>query len=199
MAKVKRENPQVFAQIENRIKELTGSQAKVGWFESARYENGTPVAYVAAIQEYGAYINHPGGTPYKIVNGQAVFVSKSSPEAASLPKTKPHPIVIPPRPFMRPTVAEKTPEWKKILLDGSKAILRGNATSQLVMEAVSSKAAGDIAKTIARIWQPPLKEATVKARARRLKSHEITQSLRKPLVDTGMLIQSITHVVENDK
>lgn len=28
--------------------------AKVGWFPSAQYEDGTPVAYVAAIQEFGS-------------------------------------------------------------------------------------------------------------------------------------------------
>jgi hypothetical protein len=27
---------------------------KVGWVDSSKYENGTPVAYVASIQEYGA-------------------------------------------------------------------------------------------------------------------------------------------------
>lgn len=34
--------------------ELTTLSAKVGWMESAVYPDGTPVAYVAAIQEYGA-------------------------------------------------------------------------------------------------------------------------------------------------
>lgn len=29
-------------------------EAKIGWFPSAKYANGTPVAYVAAIQEFGA-------------------------------------------------------------------------------------------------------------------------------------------------
>ena len=28
--------------------------AQVGWFPSAKYEDGTPVAYVATVQEYGA-------------------------------------------------------------------------------------------------------------------------------------------------
>lgn len=35
------------------IKTLDGERGKVGWFESAKYEDGTPVAYVATIQEYG--------------------------------------------------------------------------------------------------------------------------------------------------
>lgn len=35
-------------------KGLQGATAKVGWFESAVYESGTPVALVAVVQEYGS-------------------------------------------------------------------------------------------------------------------------------------------------
>lgn len=33
---------------------LDGIEGKVGWFETAHYPDGTPVAYVAAIHEHGA-------------------------------------------------------------------------------------------------------------------------------------------------
>lgn len=36
------------------LKDMDGVRGKVGWFESARYPNGTPVAMVAAIHEFGA-------------------------------------------------------------------------------------------------------------------------------------------------
>lgn len=32
--------------------------SRVGWFEGAKYEDGTPVAYVAAIQEFGSAKNN---------------------------------------------------------------------------------------------------------------------------------------------
>jgi len=35
------------------IKGLNGATGKVGWFESAKYPDGTPVAGVAAVQEFG--------------------------------------------------------------------------------------------------------------------------------------------------
>ncbi len=35
------------------LKEAGTIECRVGWFETAKYENGTPVAYVAAIQEHG--------------------------------------------------------------------------------------------------------------------------------------------------
>ena len=34
--------------------QFANKEAKVGWFDSAKYEDGTPVAYVALIQEKGA-------------------------------------------------------------------------------------------------------------------------------------------------
>lgn len=36
------------------IKGLDGVDAKVGWFESSKYEDGTPVAGVAYVQEFGS-------------------------------------------------------------------------------------------------------------------------------------------------
>lgn len=53
MADVKQSNPKAFAELEIRLKELDKFQTKVGWFESAKYEDGTSVAYVAQIQEKG--------------------------------------------------------------------------------------------------------------------------------------------------
>lgn len=53
MAQVTRSNPKAFEALEAKLKELAGAQSKVGWFDSAKYEDGTPVAYVASIQEYG--------------------------------------------------------------------------------------------------------------------------------------------------
>lgn len=41
------------AAIEKALKELKGKEIQVGFFESAKYPDGTPIAYVAAIQEFG--------------------------------------------------------------------------------------------------------------------------------------------------
>lgn len=54
MPEIRRSNSKAFAQLNTRLKELDGYQTKVGWFETARYEDGTPVAYIAAIQELGS-------------------------------------------------------------------------------------------------------------------------------------------------
>lgn len=65
----------------------------------------------AAIHEFGGVIEHPGGTPYFIAeSGLAVFVSKDHPDAADLPRTKPHQITMPARPYLRPAADAKYPE-----------------------------------------------------------------------------------------
>lgn len=39
--------------IKKMLKELESKQIQVGFFETAKYPDGTPIAYVAAIQEFG--------------------------------------------------------------------------------------------------------------------------------------------------
>lgn len=41
------------ASVSVALKELDGLVGKTGWFETAKYADGTPVAYVATIQEMG--------------------------------------------------------------------------------------------------------------------------------------------------
>jgi hypothetical protein len=40
--------------FEKIIDGITDARAKVGWFEANKYPDGTPVAYVASIQEFGS-------------------------------------------------------------------------------------------------------------------------------------------------
>lgn len=53
MAKVKRVPGPGAKILDAALKDLSKVQGKVGWFASAHYPDGTPVAYVAAIQEFG--------------------------------------------------------------------------------------------------------------------------------------------------
>ncbi len=50
---LKSSNPRALEILNLRLKELASKQGKVGWFESAKYEDGTPVAEVAAQNEFG--------------------------------------------------------------------------------------------------------------------------------------------------
>lgn len=131
--------------IEQLAKEVAKYEARAGWMESAKYEDGTPVAYVAAIQEHGA--GH-----------------------------------IPPRPFLRPTVAAQMPHWKA----KTRALLRNATSGVAVLDGVGTVMAGDIREAIAAITDPPLAPATLRARKKK------GNSSKKPLVDTRVLINTLT-------
>lgn len=44
----------VKARLEQAMRDLDTIEARIGWFGSSKYPDGTPVAYVASIQEHGA-------------------------------------------------------------------------------------------------------------------------------------------------
>lgn len=138
---------------------------------------------LAGVHEFGAKINHPGGTSYMIVEGgKALFVKKGDPRAVGV--TKPHKIIIPERSFLRSTFDSNLSKYKLKLdkiadrsLDGTS--LRGELL--LFGEGVRT----DVIKKIKSGVSPPLKAATV-----RRKKGEKTQ-----LIDTGQLLNSISAVV----
>lgn len=101
---------------------------------------------------------------------------------------------IPARPFMRPTVADKTTEWKSALAAGAHQVMNGNLTVDQMLGQVGMLAAGNVAEMISRIDAPALSPATIAARAAKRKSPGVST---KPLIDTGLMFQSVTHKVEN--
>lgn len=128
-----------------------------GWLESAKYDDGVPVAGIAAQNEFGN------------------------------PKLN-----IPPRPFVRPTVTEKSQEWDELLKKGAKAVIEGKATMLQVMQALGLKSAADIKNAIAQYNDIPLKDSTVKARMRKKADGKTVGSLTKPLVDEAIMINTLT-------
>lgn len=131
---VRRSGPGV-AKLSAALKALDGLEGKTGWFETAKYpdKEATPVAYVAAIQEFGAEITFENGAK----------------------------AITPARPFMRPTVAERGNVWLGYLRDGAKSVLTGGATASQVMELVTMRAAGDVGKAISQVSAPPLSPLTI--------------------------------------
>lgn len=105
---------------------------------------------------------------------------------------------IPPRPFMRPTIAGQKNVWKDIAKSGAMAILKGEQSVYNVMEAIGLKAAGDIRKTISTIYTPPLKPGTIAARLAKRSDKQTLGLLDKPLIDTGLMFGTLTSTVENE-
>jgi len=102
---------------------------------------------------------------------------------------------IPPRPFMRPTIAEQKATWRKFLKSSSKQILKGSKTVEQTFEQLGLQASGKIAAQIADVYQPPLAKSTIKARLRKRANKTAVGSLDKPLVDFGVMQKTVTYTV----
>lgn len=142
--------------IKKMLAELDKKEIRVGFFENSKYPDGTPIAYVAAIQEFGYG-------------------------------------PIPPRPFMRPAEETNKGKWVKGIASGVRAVIAGQVTLDHALEQVGMVAAGDVRKAIKAVTAPPLTESTVRARQRRKKGKKAVS--RKPLVDTGQMLQAVNSAV----
>lgn len=143
------------------------------------------VAAIAFVHEFGAEIDHPGGTPYIIVEGgMARFVKKGSTEAEGAKVTKPHKIVIPERSFMRTTIKEK----KKAVIALQKKLLvqirKGEMTIEKGLGLIGQFMADAMSKKIVKLKSPPNSPATIRRKGS-----------SNPLVDTGQMKNSITYEV----
>lgn len=147
-----------YDEIRRRARELEKLKVFVGWLESARYDDNTPVAGVAAVHEFGS-----------MVKG------------------------IPPRPFMRTAQAENKNTWRAVIRNGAKSIINGNSTAIQVIDLLGLKVSGDIRRKISTITEPALKESTVKAKQRKLANSATVGSLDKPLVETGLMLSTLTY------
>lgn len=148
--------------IRKTLEQIQKKEVRVGFFDTAHYPDGTPVAYVAAIQEFG--------------HGP-----------------------IPPRPFMRPAKEQNKAKWLNNLGRAVKAVVDGSIDVDSALEQVGMVAAGDVRKAIKAVTAPALKASTVNARKRRLSKRSARranpQTISKPLVDTGQMIQAVTSAV----
>jgi hypothetical protein len=155
------------------------SAVDVGFLEGATYPDGKSVAEVAAFQEFGA----PGAG-------------------------------IPPRPFFRTMIAEKSPEWPEAV--GALLVANGyDAAKTLGQTGEAIK--GQLQQSIVDTYAPPLSEVTLMLRkmrsenpdlvvtgatvgeaARRVKAGESTSGVStKPLVDTGVMIDTVDYEVKS--
>lgn len=182
------------------MKRLKNFSIKAGWFENAKYSGNKPVAGIAAVQDGGATISHPGGTPYKFgKNGEVVFVEKGTPNPAGV--TKPHTIVIPPRPFMKPSVEDNKEDFVGQIEQVSRKFLNGQISEQQAAEMIGKAAAGNIKKAIAKVNKGLAASTKAQRRRKYAKSsnnleEEQKKSLYKPLVNTGHMIETVDSKAE---
>ena len=97
---------------------------------------------------------------------------------------------IPPRPFMRPTVADDGEKWLNTLRGAAAQVLTGAMSAHDAMEITVLQAAADVGKHIDAVTSPGLAASTLENRRRR--GNQST----KPLEDTKLMLKSVTGVVE---
>lgn len=140
---------------------------KVGFKEGATYPDGTPVPEVAAKQEYGGV--------------SEVFDWEIGKKVT---------IFIPPRPAFRNAISENRAEWR----DGLIRMLKAGDSSQVALEKLGLKIEGDIFQSYATLTSPELSRKTISNR--RIRKDKPKNQSTKPLVDTKVLIHSITSWVD---
>jgi hypothetical protein len=101
---------------------------------------------------------------------------------------------IPPRPFMRPAMRDNQVKYADLMLRAAKAAVKGTITVSDGLTQIGGMAAGDIKLAIQSVTDPALKNSTVKARANR---HSKGKATNKPLVDSGLMLQSVNFSVED--
>ena len=131
------------------LHKLKDISVKSGWFENARYSDNKPIAGIAAVQDKGAAINNPGGQPFfKDKEGNIIYVSKKSPFASRMAKTKPHTIVIPPRPFMKPSIEDYKEDFINQTKNISQLFLHGDISQTRGANMIGEIIKGNIRKAI---------------------------------------------------
>lgn len=173
------------------LKRLDGQVATIGWHapDSPRKEPGLTNTGLAVVHEFGATIQHPGGTDYMVdwrgggrsggfVGGSAIFLKRGDPRSIGL--TRPHAIRIPERAPLRSAFDKNVRKYERAALRESKKALLLKQTPEQAIAKIGEIALADVIRGINRGLSPPLKAAT----KRRKRSS-------KPLIDTGQLKQAL--------
>lgn len=175
------------AEIQRELAKLRGNKyATVGIHEDAgNTEDGEMTqAQLGATLNFGADIDHPGGTRYtRTADGKARFISNDS-TAPAIGVTGPHKINIPPRPWLIPGVESATPDVIDTIASG---IEKGLATDQ-IMEQVGAIAAGATQQYMTDLREPPNAKSTI-----------AKKGSDNPLIDSGSLRASVTYKVTSTK
>lgn len=147
------------------------------------------MASLGAIHEFGADIDHPGGTSYGYASKAAAdrdqvrFLKKGA-GYMELGVTGPHKINIPARPWLEPGVASGTDEILKTIQDG----VEQGKDMDAILETVGLVAAGAVRVYMTELKTPPNAPSTIRKKGS-----------ANPLIDTGAMRQSVTHQVQGGK
>lgn len=166
-------------------KYASGPKIKVGFLANATYPDGTPVAMIAMIQEFGATINRAAGdvTIYRKVNAAGTeflkggrFVKRTQSNFSSTHKHEAYTINIPPRPFFRTMIAQNQASWAPELA----RLIKSGIAPMDALRTLGQIMSGQLRASIIAMNTPPNAPSTIQKK-----------KAAKPLVDTGHMRNSV--------
>lgn len=166
------------------LKNLNDFEIRAGWFENSRYKDGTPIAYIAAIQNYGAKIRVADS--FKNYLHYVGIHLKSDKES----------FVIPARPFMEHAKARvRGAEGKQILSQEMFRVFEGKQTIQQAVNRLGIWLQGIIQEEIIKINDPKLSGMTVVIRNSAYETNSQNQAA-KPLQGSGAMLAAVQYKAE---
>jgi hypothetical protein len=181
----RKSNEKIHAALNQKIPDFL---VKAGWFEQSKYNNGMPIGGIAAVQNYGAIIHQAVTEKQRVLLHYLGFHLKKT--------TSDITIVIPPTHFMENCQTENKEKWRKAIQDLWKMVFLGNLSPDKAMEQMGMLLEGDIARQITDGDYPPDKPSTVQNKLNRYKNKKTSGNLDKRLVDTGTMLNALSHQVE---
>lgn len=156
-----------------------------GWFESSRYDDGTPIGGIAAVQNYGAHITQNITDKQRaFFKHLKIFIKKTTTQLN---------IVIPPRPFMDNAKKRiQGEEGKKIVLQEMLRVFEAKQTIEQAAQRLGIWAQGVIQDEIRKITSPSLSPLTIQERANKYISKSKNTS-DKPLNSTGLMFETVQY------
>lgn len=170
---------------------ITNKFVTVGIHQSAGNveSDDLTMAQLGAIHEFGADINHPGGTSYGYASKAArdrgdVRFLKSGKGHFEMGVTKPHTIKIPARPWLKPGVDAGNAEYVSIIEQG----VKDGEKLDMILQRVGVTAVGHVQKYMTELRTPPNASSTIKKKGS-----------SNPLIDSGAMRQSVTFEITSTK
>lgn len=144
------------------------SELRVGFLEDARYPDGTLVAQIAAMNEFGGTIQRQPSqvTIYRKVNAAGFlksgrFVKRKNSNFATTHAVGAYTITIPPRPFFRTMISQSSPGWGADMANILKAAKFDVATT---LGRMGKRIEGQLVASIKALTSPPNAASTVRAK-----------------------------------
>ncbi len=186
-----------FDWICKQLENADGAHTKVGVIGEAALEtekgSEATVVGIALIHEFGATVNHPGGTDYGPTEDGFRFLPKGDKRSSGV--TGPHTITIPERSFIRSSIDANEPEIGEYQRRAAYAVYDKKSLPVRKGLAVIGAAASGFIKNWIRegaVMPQDLAPSTLRQRVHPRPGRE-SKGEPKALLDTGMLVNAISH------